>query len=138
LAVGAISYQDAVAERQELARFAVWALPTSVAWAIYGAYDFRLLAPAWPPLLALVVLSALPAAVALVRRATVAIAIPLVLFAVVVAENVYNVDGLGKSGWRELRRTPVHDWSDRSTTRAIVMPAFSRALDVVRPQMGPK
>lgn len=138
LAVGALSYQDAVADRIELARFALWALPTAVAWAVYGAYDFRLLAPAWPPLLALVAVTALPALAAFVRRGPVFAAIPLVLFAVVVAENVYNVDGLGKSGWSELRRTPVQDWSDRSTMRAIVMPAFSRALDVVRPQMGPK
>ncbi len=138
LAVGALSYQDAVADRTELARFAVWALPTFPAWALYGAYDFRLLAPAWPPLLALVVLSALPAASALARRGVVALAIPFLLFAVLVAENVYNVDGLGKSGWSELRRTPVHDWSNRQTMRAIVMPAFSRALVAVRPEMGPK
>jgi len=138
LTVGAISYQDALADRIELARFALWALPTAVAWAIYGAYDFRLLAPAWPPLLALVAMTALPAAAALVRRGPVFVAIPLLLFAVVVAENVYNVDGLGKSGWSQVRRTPVSEWSDRSTMRAIVMPAFSRALDVVRPQMGPK
>jgi hypothetical protein len=137
LAVGSLSYQAALAERLELARFALWALPTAVAWAVYGAYDFRLLAPAWPPLLALVVVTALPAAAAFVRRGPVFVAIPLVLFAVVVAENVYNVDGLGKSGWSQVRRTPVREWSDRSTMRAIVMPAFSRALDVVRPQMRP-
>ena len=137
LALGALSYQDAVAAPVELARFAVWALPTAAAWAVYGAYDFRLLAPAWPPLLALVVLAALPAASALARRGVVALAIPFVLFAALVAENVYNVDGLGKSGWSELRRTPVHDWSNRETMRAIVMPAFSRALAAVRPEMGP-
>jgi hypothetical protein len=137
LAAGALSYQDAVADRTELARFTVWALPTFAAWALYGAYDFRLLAPAWPPLLALVVLSSLPAASALARRGVVALAVPFLLFAVLVAENVYNVDGLGRSGWSELRRTPVHDWSDRETMRAIVMPAFSRALAAVRPQMRP-
>ena len=137
LAVGALSYQDAVATPVELARFVVWALPTAAAWAVYGAYDFRLLAPAWPPLLALVVLAALPAASALARRGVVALAVPFVLLAVLVAENVYNVDGLGKSGWSELRRTPVHDWSDRETMRAIVMPAFSRALASVRREMRP-
>jgi hypothetical protein len=110
-------------------------LPTAAAWALYGAYDFRLLAPAWPPLLALVVLSALPAAAALVRRGPVAIALPLALFAIVVAENVYNVDGLQKSGWDQLRRTRTADWLDTDITRAIVMPAFARALLVVQPEM---
>ena len=58
---------------------------------------------------------------------------PFALFAVVVAENVYNLDGLGKPGWRELRRTD--HWLDRDATRAIVMPAFSRALPIVRREM---
>ena len=133
LALGVIGARSAVASRGELARFSIWALPTAVAWAVYGAYDLRLLAPAWPPLLALVVLAALPAATALARRGALAVAVPFALFAVVVAENVYNLDGLGKPGWRELRRTD--HWLDRDATRAIVMPAFSRALPIVRREM---
>jgi hypothetical protein len=138
LGFGVLASREAVASRRELARFGLWALPTALAWAVYGAYDFRLLAPGWPPLVALLVLSALPAAAALIRRGLVAIALPLALFAIVVAENVYNMDGLGKSGWSEVRRTPVHEWSDEATMRAIVMPAFSRTLEAVRPEMGPE
>ena len=129
---------DAVPSSRELLRFGVWALPTFLAWVFYGAYDFRLLAPAWPPLLALIVVCALPAVAALARRGPYVAAIPFVLLAIVVAENVYNVDGLGKSGWSEVRRTPVSDWSNESTMRAIVMPAFSRTLDVVQPFMRPE
>lgn len=138
LALGALAYKEGIASANELARFAVWALPTTVAWAVYGAYDLRLLAPAWPPLFALIAVTALPAAVVAAQRGPLAVAIPLALFAVVVASNVYNVDGLGKSGWSEVRRTPTRKWSDDSTMRAIVMPAFTRALDVVRPEMGPR
>ncbi|HET7808545.1 MAG TPA: hypothetical protein VFK71_08585 [Gaiellaceae bacterium] len=135
LAAGLWGFGNAVAERRELLQLAVWAVPTAVAWLVYGAYDFRLLAPAWPPLLALIVLAALPAATAFARRGALVAAVPVALFAVVVAENAYNLDGLGKSGWSELRRT--HDWLDRDRTRAIVMPAFSRALVVARRQMQP-
>jgi 4-amino-4-deoxy-L-arabinose transferase-like glycosyltransferase len=135
LAAGVAAFDEAVAGVRELLGLAIWAVPTAIAWAIYGAYDLRLLLPAWPPLLALVVLAALPAASAFARRGAVAVAVPVALFAVVVAENVYNLDGLGHSGWSELRRT--HDWLDRDQTRAIVMPAFSRALVVVRRQMRP-
>jgi hypothetical protein len=135
LAAGLVGLGNAVATRSELLRLAVWALPTAVAWAIYGAYDFRLLAPAWPPLLALIVLAALPAATAFARRGRVALAVPVALFVVVVAYNIYNLDALGRSGWSELRRTD--DWLDRDRTRAIVLPAFSRALVVVRRQMRP-
>ncbi|MGG7378585.1 hypothetical protein ACQ7B2_07405, partial [Escherichia coli] len=89
-------------------------LPTAVAWALYGASDFRLLAPAWTPLLSLIVLAALPAATAFARRGALVAAVPVALFAVVVAENAYNLDGLGKSCWSELRRTD--DWLDRDQT----------------------
>lgn len=135
LAAGMFAFGNSIATRSELLRFAVWALPTTVAWGIYGAYDFRLLAPGWPPLLALIVLAALPAATAFARRGAIVAVVPVALFAIVVAENVYNLDGLGHSGWSELRRTD--DWSDRTQTRAIVLPALSRALTVVNREMRP-
>jgi hypothetical protein len=135
LAAGMFGFQNAVATRRELLRLAIWATPTAVAWLVYGAYDFRLLAPAWPPLLSLIVLAALPAATAFARRGALVAAVPVALFAIVVAENAYNLDGLGKPGWGELRRTD--DWLDRDQTRAIVMPGFAGALTVVRRQMRP-
>jgi 4-amino-4-deoxy-L-arabinose transferase-like glycosyltransferase len=135
LVFGLAADRGAIPARRELGRFAIWALPPAAAWVVYGAYDERLLAPAWPPLLALVVLAALPAASAPARRGPLVVAIPFALFAVVVASNVYNLDGLHKSGWDQLRRTK--DWLDRDQTRAIVLPALSRALIVVRPEMRP-
>jgi 4-amino-4-deoxy-L-arabinose transferase-like glycosyltransferase len=135
LALGLLADRGAIPSRRELGRFALWALPPAAAWVVYGAYDERLLAPAWPPLLALVTLSALPAASALARRGPLVAALPFALLAVVVATNVYNLDGLHKSGWDQLRRTK--DRFDRDQTRAIVMPAFSRALVVVRREMRP-
>jgi 4-amino-4-deoxy-L-arabinose transferase-like glycosyltransferase len=135
LLLGVSGDRAADPSRGELARFAVWALPSAAAWGIYGAYDARLLAPAWPPLLALIVLSALPAATAVARRGPLAVALPFALFAVVVASNVYNLDGLHKSGWDQLRRTD--DWLNRDQTRAIVLPALSRSLVIVRREMRP-
>jgi hypothetical protein len=135
LGAGVVAFENAVASGRELLRLVVWGLPTAIAWAIYGAYDLRLLAPGWPPLLALVVLAALPAASAFTRRGAVAVAVPVALFAIVVAENVYNLDGLHRSGWDQLRRTD--DWLDDDQTRAIVMPAFRRALVVARREMRP-
>ena len=135
LLLGVSGDRAADPSRGELARFAVWALPSAAAWGIYGAYDARLLAPAWPPLLALVVLSALPAATAVARRGPLVVAVPFALLAVIVASNVYNLDGLHKSGWDQLRRTD--DWLNRDQTRAIVLPAFSRSLVVVRREMRP-
>jgi 4-amino-4-deoxy-L-arabinose transferase-like glycosyltransferase len=135
LLLGLFADRNAVTSRLELGRFVVWAVPTTLAWLVYGAYDERLLAPAWPPLLALIVLAALPAASALARRGSLAVAVPFALFVVVVASNVYNLDGLQKSGWDQLRRTS--DWLDRNQTREIVLPALTRALAAVGPQMRP-
>jgi 4-amino-4-deoxy-L-arabinose transferase-like glycosyltransferase len=135
LAAAVLAFDTAVAARRELLALVVWAAPTAIAWAIYAAYDFRLLAPAWPPLLALIVLAALPAASGWARRGALALALPVAAFVVLVAENIYNLDGLGHAGWSELRRT--NDWSDQDRMRAIVMPAFSHALRVVRPEMRP-
>jgi len=135
LLLGVSGDRAADPSRGELARFAIWALPSAAAWGIYGAYDARLLAPAWPPLLALIVLSALPAATSVARRGPLALALPFALFAVVVASNVYNLDGLHKSGWDQLRRTD--DWLNRDQTRAIVLPALSRSLVIVRREMRP-
>ena len=69
-------------------------------------YDARLLAPAWPPLLALVVLAALPAATRL-RSSRSARARPARSRSSPSSwrSNVYNIDGLRKSGWDQLRRT---------------------------------
>jgi 4-amino-4-deoxy-L-arabinose transferase-like glycosyltransferase len=135
LGAGVFAFRNAVATSRELLAFAVWALPATVAWAVYGAYDFRLLTPAWPPLLALVVLAALPAATAFARRGALVLAVPFALFAIVVAENMYNLDALRRSGWDQLRRTD--DWLDRDQTRAIVLPALSRALVVARRELEP-
>src|SRR5204863_2152444 len=97
LCAGVFGFRDAVAERRELLQLAVWAIPTAVAWLLYGAYDFRLLAPGWPPLLGLIVLAALPAATAFARRGALVAAVPAALFAIVVAENAYNLAALGQS-----------------------------------------
>ena len=39
LAASLVSYEGAIPGRGELARLVVWAVPTAVAWAVYGAYD---------------------------------------------------------------------------------------------------
>jgi 4-amino-4-deoxy-L-arabinose transferase-like glycosyltransferase len=135
LGLGLGADRTAIPSSAELARLVVWALPPTAAWAVYGAYDARLLVPAWPPLLAIVVLAALPAASALAPRGPLVVALPFVFFAIVVAANLYNLDGLHKSGWDQLRRT--NDWLDRDKTRAIVLPALSRALILVRQEMRP-
>jgi hypothetical protein len=123
---------DSVPLRRELAAALVWLVPPFVGWASLGVYDTRLLAPAWPGLLVLVAFAALPAAAYLVARGPAFAVVPVAFLAVGVADNMYLLDNLQHEGWDELRRTPTSSWSNRDATRAIVLPALSRALVAVR------
>ena len=104
----------------------------------FATYDDRLLSAAWPGLFGLMVLCAVPGVAALTRvRFRFVALVPVTALVVAVAQNIYNIDGLQRSGWDQWRRTPAAKQFDLDTTRRIVLPALSRALDAVRPQMGP-
>jgi hypothetical protein len=135
LACSVLAPPDAVPSRRELAALLVWSAPAFVGWAWLGVYDARLLAPTWPALLALLVVAALPAAAFLVARGPVYALVPFAALAVAVANNIYLLDNLQHSGWDQLRRTPTAKWGDHDVTRAIVLPALSRALAATRAGM---
>ena len=128
---------EAVPTRRELLLFVLWAVPPLVAWMAYATYDTRLLSSAWPGLLALMAVCGTPAVVGLARIPAAALA-PIVALIVAVSLNIYNIDGLGRSGWDQWRRTPSSERFNVDQTRAIVLPALTKALAVVRPLMGPR
>jgi hypothetical protein len=130
-----VAPDDAVPERRELLQFTLWALLPLVGWMTYATYDARLLSPAWPGLLALMTVCTMPAVAGLSRVPALALA-PVVGLTVAVALNVYNIDGLGRSGWDQWRRTPAFRRFDVEATRAIVLPDLTKALAVARPLMG--
>jgi Dolichyl-phosphate-mannose-protein mannosyltransferase len=138
LAAAVVAPATAVPERAELAQFALWMVGPLVAWMTFATYDDRLLSAAWPGLFGLMALCAVPAIAALTRvRFPIVALAPVAALAVVAAENVYNIDGLQRSGWSQWRRTDAAKQFDHDTTRRIVLPSLSRALDAVRPLMGP-
>jgi hypothetical protein len=128
----------AVPDRRELAQFALLMVGPLVAWMTFATYDERLLSAAWPGLLGLMAICAVPGIAALTRiRFRFLPLVPVTALVLVAAQNIYNIDGLQRSGWDQWRRTAAAKQFDLDTTRRIVLPALSRALDVVRPQMGP-
>ena len=138
LAAALLAPPTAVPDRRELAQFALWMLGPLVAWMTFATYDERLLSAAWPGLLGLMAVCAVPGIAALTRvRYRFVALVPVAALVLVVALNIYNIDGLQRSGWDQWRRTAAARQFDVDTTRRIVLPALSRALDVVRPQMGP-
>lgn len=128
----------AVPDRRELAQFALWMVGPLVAWTMFATYDDRLLSAAWPGLLALMAICAVPGIAALTRvRFRFLALVPVGALVLAAAQNIYNIDGLQRSGWDQWRRTAAAKQFDHDTTRRIVLPALSRALDAARPQMGP-
>jgi hypothetical protein len=79
---------------------------------------------------------AAPAVAALARVPVLALA-PIAALIAAVSLNVYNLDGLGRSGWDQWRRTQSAHRFDYDQTRAIVLPDLSKVLVVVRPLMRP-
>jgi hypothetical protein len=134
LTVGVWAPKDAIPAARELFQLCLWALPPFLAWAVYATYDLRFLSPAWPGLLALMAVASLPAMAGLARFRFAPL-VPVVALAAAVSLNVYNLDGLGRAGWDQWRRTPSAHRFDLETTRAIVLPALSRALAAARPLM---
>jgi len=125
----------AVPSRGELARLALVAVFPLAAWMAFATYELRFLAPAWPGLLALLAVCATPAVAGLAQTRLLALA-PVVGVVVAVSFNVYNLDGLHRSGWDQWRRTPPARRFDAHTTRAIVLPALAHALETVGPLMS--
>jgi 4-amino-4-deoxy-L-arabinose transferase-like glycosyltransferase len=135
LAAGAWAPRDAIPTARELAQLCLWVAPPFVAWAVFATYDLRFLTPAWPGLLALMTIASLPAMAALARVHLMPL-LPIVGLAAAVALNAYNLDGLGRAGWDQWRRTPSSHRLELETTRSIVLPALTRALAAARPLMG--
>ena len=136
LAASAWAPQDAIPTRRELAQLALLCVGPLVAWMVYATYDVRFLSPAWPGLLALMTVCALPAVAGLARERVPVLALaPIAGLIAAVSLNVYNLDGLGRSGWDQWRRTQSSHRFDVEQTGAIVLPDLSKVLAVVRPLM---
>src|SRR4029079_9480774 len=126
---------DAVPSTRDLRRLLVWLAPPFVVWAWSGAYDLRLLSPAWVPM---IVLSALVLSAAF-RGSTGRLgvwALPgAAAIVVAVAAGLENVDGIGKSGWHDLQ-TSHTGFFDLDANRRSLLPDFANALDAARPVVG--
>ena len=118
-----------------LGRLLVWMLPPLAAWVWSGAYDLRLLSPAWPPLIllcAIVLRAAFDGAsgrlwpLALPAAAAVCIA---------VAGGLENVDGIGRADWRQLQNS-TSGFFDLAANRDTLLPQFQDALQAIRPVLG--
>jgi hypothetical protein len=129
----------AIPSRLQLARGLVWATPPFVVWALKVVYADRLLAPAWPALVLLIVWSTLPvfAAARAVRREWLAL-VPASALIILGAYAVQNVNGLGSSGWRQLRAGGLAGLGNAALMRNVALGGdFSSEINALEPQVGP-
>jgi len=129
---------DAVPDRLRLARLLVWATPTLVLWSVDAVYDSRLLAPAWPPLLLLITWTLLPVFAGAQRRSAWLVAVPAGGLLVLVVLATYNINGLGSSGWQQLRAGGFSGLSNAASTRSLALGGdFAAEIAAVEPQVDP-
>jgi hypothetical protein len=131
------SPRDAIPDRLKLARLLVWAVPSVLAWENQGIYSIRLLSPAWPPLVLLIVWTMLPAFAGALRRSEWLVAIPTVAILALTSLAAYNLNGLGTTGWQQLRAGGISSWSNADAMRGIGLGGdFAAEVDALAPQVG--
>lgn len=135
LAAAARAPDDAVPTRRDLQRLLLWVAPPFAVWAWSGAYDLRLLSPAWPPLIMLSALALHAAFRGSSGRLTFLVAPATATLVIAVAVGLENVDGIGKSGWNDFQSSSA-GFFDLNANRKILLPDFARALDAARPVVG--
>jgi hypothetical protein len=137
LLLAALAPPDVVPSRLDLCRWLVWATPPLLIWVVWAAYDTRLTSAAWPPLVLimarLVTCALVGAAESSVPAIAVAAAAALVVLTV---QQVYNLDGLGRDGWRQLRAGGLAGLGKPEFTENVVYGQFQYELAALRRELG--
>ncbi len=129
----------AIPSRLQLARGLVWATPPFVVWALKVVYADRLLAPAWPGFVLLIAWATLPvfATARAARREWLAL-VPAAMLIILGAYAVQNINGLGSSGWRQLRSGGLAGLGNAALMRNVGFGGdFSAEFNALEPQIGP-
>jgi hypothetical protein len=127
----------AVPSRLELARCLVWAAPPIAIWMVWAAYDTRLTSAAWPPLVLLMTRLASAAIVGAAGSRVPVLAAGFATALLVLAlTQVYQLDGLGHDGWRQLRAGGLTGLTKPQFTENVVYGQFQYELDVLRRELG--
>ncbi len=127
---------EAIPDRLLLARGLVWMFPPLLVWALRVVYDNRLLAPAWPPLVLLIVWSLLPAFAAARLHRRWLVAVPAVALVLLGAYSVQNINGLGSSGWRQLQSGGLSGLGNAALMRNVALGGdFAAEINALSPQV---
>jgi hypothetical protein len=123
--------------RLELARLLVWAVPAVVIWVKYAAYDTRLVSAAWPALILLIAVAVTMLIAAASQRIPLLAVIPAAALVILAVNNVYNLNGLGRAGWQQYRRSGLSGLRDPRAMENVALGQFQQELDPLRAHVGP-
>jgi hypothetical protein len=129
--------EESAPGRLWLARMLVWALPGLALWVRYAAYDTRLLSGAWPALLLLVGMAGTLAIVGGLSRAPLLALVPAAAAVCLLLNAVYEINGLGRDGWRQYDSQGLSGLSDRRLMENVALGEFQQELDAIRSAVGP-
>jgi hypothetical protein len=118
--------------RRTYAALLLWATPTALAWFLQRADEVRHLAPAWPAFVLLSAAGLTSLSLALARARPAAVLLPAGAVLVLALANLVAIDGLGRSGWRELLDLGPARWSDRAEMENFAYGPFSGELNLAR------
>jgi hypothetical protein len=129
---------EAIADRLQLARGLVWMAPPFLAWALRVVYDNRLLAPAWPAMVLLIVWALVPAFAGARLRREWLVAVPSAALILLGAYSVQNINGLGSSGWHALEADGISGLGNAAEMRNIAFGGdFAAEMNALTPQVKP-
>jgi hypothetical protein len=112
------------------------ALPPTVVWAVFGVYEYRLEAPAWPALAGLIGICIACSVRVVHRFAGVAALAPIAVLAVAVWGSMASIDGFHGPLWAEYRALGTSGIWNRAETTNIVLPAVSETVAALQTQIG--
>ena len=124
------------ASRLRLARLLVWWMPIVVLWYQHAVYAPRLISPAWPPLV-LLMLEVVALIVLGARRLAPALAVaPVAALVLVFALLLPNVDGFGSALWHRFWSIGPSGWGNAATMRSFALGPLDDEVSAVADQVG--
>lgn len=137
LVLVALAPEEMAPSRLQLVRLLVWAVPPVVVWGRYAGYDTRLVSAAWPALILLMAVVLRLALAGAGRHAAPLAAVPALALVWLALSNVYNLDGLGRDGWRQYDGAGLSGLGNAHLMENVALGQFQQELDAVRAQVGP-
>jgi hypothetical protein len=134
----ALAPEAAAPSRRQLGRLVVWTVPAVGAWLMWAAYDTRLVSAAWTPLALLIVEVVTLVILGAARLRPFLTVVPVGALLILFAYNMYNLDNLGRAGWRELQQGGVSSLTNHRFMENVALNQFQYELDAVRKEVGPK